>query len=67
MGTLKTRLEVFTTFFDCGDLAETFSESRRAAQDEAEELHSEVCDCMPKRTHIGARALFIDEYSHFNH
>lgn len=63
---MATPEQVFTTFFDCGDLVETISESRTAAQDEAEELHSEVCDCMPKRTHIGARALFIDEYSHFH-
>lgn len=64
---MATLEQIYTTFFECGDLVETCSETRQQAQDEAEELHCEVCDCMPRTTRIGARALYIDHYSHFNH
>jgi len=64
---MATPEQVFTTFFECGALVETVSNSREDAQIEAEDLHLETCVCTPSRTMIGAKSLFIDEYSHFNH
>lgn len=58
--------QVFTTFFECGALVETVSHSREDAQIEAEDLHIESCVCSAERTAIGAKKLFIDEYSHFH-
>lgn len=59
--------EVFTTFFECGELIQTVSDNIEDAQIEAEDLHIESCVCSAERTAIGAKKLFIDEYSHFNH
>lgn len=63
---MATPEQVFTTFFECGALVETVSDSREDAQIEAEDIHIETCVCSAERTMIGAKKLFIDEYSHFH-
>lgn len=63
---MATPEQVYTTFFKCGELIETVSDSRENAQIEAKDLHIETCVCSAERTMIGAKKLFIDEYSHFH-
>jgi len=64
---MATPEQVYTTFFECGALVETVSNSREDAQIEAEDLHLETCVCSAERTMIGAKNLRVDEFSHFNH
>lgn len=59
--------QIYTTFFQCGELVQTVSLSRDEARAEAEELHIESCACVAVRTMVGRKVLFYDEYSHFNH